>query len=641
MEENTKQIIGYKEEEIVKLEEILSTSEKINIIQIRISQNTLYHSPKGIVKVLNTDYNHPLRIKMNSLEINEEYFLANQEQILNLIKEICKKSKNKEIYISNKVLITDDILNEIIKNDNITEVSLTRYERKPQEQFELTNELYQRFKMATTKKTVITEKISKELEDNFDPIIGFNTERYLINDSKYDDLQKESWTLTINSELTEEELNNLKYIHPNKKIYISIDNYEFVEKIINKLIELKINPEIKIALKDKEKFNTTQIFKDSKYEKLNIWINNDFQTNSLENYKRFENILYTFINPAKEKDYSPFEKYIYAYNIAKRFKKYKEVEENQDKMESRNLYDILINEYMVCVGYGTMFRDLLNKLGISNTKKQIDVSKNAPTEDVEFAGHDRTYAYIKDPKYGIDGFYIADPTWDNSLEKDLYNYLAVTNQEMNYNHMRLGTIVKSKSSYGFIFIDENILLDFNNINDFYQRINYILNEEVNKYITKIKNKKEVYNIKEEISKIYYEIIESILNIIKELDKETYNEIITKYKIPTSSFDAEKLYDVYPTIITELGTYLDSKINNPISGKTIIDAAMVINKDIFNFNEEQEREYRNYLTEINARRQVKAFPKREIENAITGEITYENAENKFEIEEYQQESGKVK
>ena len=46
-------------------------------------------------------------------------------------------------------------------------------------------------------------------------------------------------------------------------------------------------------------------------------------------------------------------------------KKYKEYKENNDKKEqSRNLYDILDGEYMVCVGYATLLGDLLNKLGI-------------------------------------------------------------------------------------------------------------------------------------------------------------------------------------------------------------------------------------------------------------------------------------
>ena len=40
--------------------------------------------------------------------------------------------------------------------------------------------------------------------------------------------------------------------------------------------------------------------------------------------------------------HSPFEKYIYAYNITKRFKEYKENDE--DRTKARNIYDILFNE---------------------------------------------------------------------------------------------------------------------------------------------------------------------------------------------------------------------------------------------------------------------------------------------------------
>jgi hypothetical protein len=45
--------------------------------------------------------------------------------------------------------------------------------------------------------------------------------------------------------------------------------------------------------------------------------------------------------------------------------------------------------------------------------------------------------------------------------------------------------------------------------------------------------------------------------------------------------------------------------------------------------------------LNRKRQSLAYPKREIQNATTGEIIYENEENKFDIEGYQQESGKRK
>ena len=67
--------------------------------------------------------------------------------------------------------------------------------------------------------------------------------------------------------------------------------------------------------------------------------------------------------------------------------------------------------------------------------------------------------------------------------------------------------------------------------------------------------------------------------------------------------------------------------------------MVVNKNVLNLDIKQEEEYRNYLIEVNKERQSRMFPKRTIENASTGEIAYQNEENKFESI-YQQNSGKT-
>ena len=83
------------------------------------------------------------------------------------------------------------------------------------------------------------------------------------------------------------------------------------------------------------------------------------------------------------------------------------------------------------------------------------------------------------------------------------------------------------------------------------------------------------------------------------------------------------------------------MNNKVNGKTIIDAAMVINKDIFSLTKEQEDELRTHLIDVNKERQQYYFPKRKIENVRTGEINYENEDNKFDLKEIEQKSGKVK
>lgn len=123
------------------------------------------------------------------------------------------------------------------------------------------------------------------------------------------------------------------------------------------------------------------------------------------------------IEPAR--NISNFEKYIYAYNITKQFKICRENKE--DISQSRNLYSILTNEYMLCVGFSNLLGDLLNKLDVPNMKLSISVDQSYDNvkKDVDYvdtktitnrAGHARRYVHLVDEKYGLNGFYVSDPT---------------------------------------------------------------------------------------------------------------------------------------------------------------------------------------------------------------------------------------
>lgn len=456
----------------------------------------------------------------------------------------------------------------------------------------------------------------------------------MILNTSYENLQNASSPLYLDKNLSLEEINNLKYLPSNKKIDLGMKDYQNIELILNKLLELDKNLEITIGIENKEIFNKTNIYKNSsKYSKLNILIDDkkNNMTNNLQKYKEFEEILYLFIKPALDKNYSPFEKYIYAYNITKKFKEYKE--NKQNKTESRDLYEILINEYMVCVGYSSMFTDLLSKLGIQSQYKSVIVTTNSSGQNItseegklETGGHARAYTSIQDEKYGIDGFYIADPTWDNDLENDYYTFLALTNQEFNYN-------------YRAIFQnDEDMLFDSISKEDFFIRLERMIEKKLSFKIEILKNNKynkdKTIDYKSEITSIYIDIIRTSLNTIKKLDNEEYKKINEKFYISNSIYDSkiDEFMKQVPETIEYLASYITSKVNKPINGKTIIDAAMVINQDVFNFTEEQANEYRNHLIEINKKKYEKAFPQVTVENHKTGEITYENTQNKFDIDE---------
>ena len=135
------------------------------------------------------------------------------------------------------------------------------------------------------------------------------------------------------------------------------------------------------------------------------------------------------INDIEKFDFSPLEKIMYVYDMV-RDKVYSEVNENEDKMISRNLSSALLGDKIVCVGYAKIFQTLLEKLGIE-CKTVILTQPNKKN------GHARNVIFIKDDKYDVEGVYYFDTTWDNKkneFDNDFiysYKYFAMTKERMD------------------------------------------------------------------------------------------------------------------------------------------------------------------------------------------------------------------
>lgn len=135
------------------------------------------------------------------------------------------------------------------------------------------------------------------------------------------------------------------------------------------------------------------------------------------------------IDEIKKYNFSPLEKIMYAYDMV-RDKIYVEVDENEDKMISRNLSTALLGDKIVCLGYARVFKTLIEKLGI-----ECDVVYLKHTDKNQ--GHARNRIFVKDDKYGVNGIYYFDPTWDNKKNETdtnfLYSYkhFAMTKKKMD------------------------------------------------------------------------------------------------------------------------------------------------------------------------------------------------------------------
>ena len=574
--------------------------DNIEIDNIYLTDTNIIRINDITIKEYYNDYNNPLVIekdnifKKNNLYINPEYYLNNIDKIDNILCSYISKYKKEELNISSVGIINSRIIDSIVSNSNIKTVSLAKYTKPP---YILTKEDYLKFKNASIR--VDTKLVSEELTEVFDDIIVLNSEKSLIGYHKYKDLTTKKG-IYLDRELTEEELYNLKYINPDLMITLDINNYEHINIVNNRLKELDYKNNIKIKLEDKNSFNDFVFNNNLEYS--NIYVETpELECVKLNDYLKFEKLLYEMIKNTN--NLSPFEKYIHAYNITKQFKEYKENE--KDKDESRKLYSLLVNEYMVCVGYSRLFGDLLDKMGIGNVDLSVSVDTsydNVSSKETDFNdsipvtkdGHARRYIHIIDPKYNIDGYYIADPTWDNDLEHDYYNHLALTDME-------------TTNSKRYLWINEMDIFNVNNINEYIEKMN-IMKRENNDYNS------------------FLFAINRLLNKVKRIDIALFNTLSNKYH-----FIKENVFN-WPNNITgliyDLGELIVNKVNKTIDSDTIFKAIENVYKNSYGYSDLELNNILGKVRKENIERQSKMFPSRyKINQDGSTEVIYD--ENKFE------------
>lgn len=149
-------------------------------------------------------------------------------------------------------------------------------------------------------------------------------------------------------------------------------------------------------------------------------------------FKEYEDTIMAinnFVDSIKSFNFSPLETIMYVFDIV-RDRIYKEVDENEDKMISRNLTSALLGDKIVCVGYAVIFRTLLNRLGI--TCDEVFLRQPGKKN-----GHARNVIRVKDDKYNVDGVYYFDPTWNskrNQFDNKFmysYRYFALTKEQID------------------------------------------------------------------------------------------------------------------------------------------------------------------------------------------------------------------
>lgn len=261
----------------------------------------------------------------------------------------------------------------------------------------------------------------------------------------------------------------------------------------------------------------------------------------------------------RRKHLSPFEMLIVAHDECLS-KEYVEEQGDEHWSQSRSVYGVLNSDRIVCVGYSTLLSGILQEIDNKNIKCYIN--RVATSDDNKFADglHANVVVYIKDDKYGIDGYYYIDPTWNAAV--DVY-------QRLTFFMVPLGQIKNFCDPY---IRDPNVIPDDKELAEAKQRKqkedkqDHVKNRPGGGYIAFTQDR---FRYSVEFLKDYYKMFPEIAENIKKLAK---NDEVT---------NAENLFEVTDkekNFIVEVNNALKNK-NVPISKMSLGKIYTMLNKAI--------------------------------------------------------------
>lgn len=362
----------------------------------------------------------------------------------------------------------------------------------------------------------------------------------------------------FNRELNQEDLDSILYTESNNiTVVFDYDNYEDIFRNIQLLTKTRNNITFKIKVKDKNRLNDFLFSNLDKIVLSNIMICNSKHIDEdmeISKYIEYERILLSMITPAQE--LTPLERYLYAYNIVKNYKKYNK---SESWGESRTLYNVLDGKYMVCAGYVRLLEDLLEKLNIESCCFSVTVNGLVD----ENPNHDILQVNIKDSKYGIDGIYFCDPTNDQAIDenKDYYTFCLMPLDSISY-----------------------FTTNVSNINDFFAV------KSIDEFLEKCKEWENLPQNKN-LSKLVYEL----LNYIRNFDVRFYSSMCQKYPLIIKDY-CEVDGMISQQILAEIGNYFLRRNNNKVDKNSFYSAVKVIYQKYYGFKnvDTLDREFANVI-----------------------------------------------
>lgn len=193
-----------------------------------------------------------------------------------------------------------------------------------------------------------------------------------------------------------------------RKFYLNCkDSISDVKKYVN-IIDQYVPDvdEIQLIVENKDYDDIYLLSEIERKHKLSIkYTNSDIC--SLKDFIAMRETINYYKELILSSELSEIEQITFAYDIVKSFG-YKESTSN--KMESRGLAGVIQTGNIVCVGYATLFCQILKELGYNS----FSIYTTCINDDGKEEGHCRSIVSVDDNKYNIHGLYAFDPTYDHS-----------------------------------------------------------------------------------------------------------------------------------------------------------------------------------------------------------------------------------
>lgn len=367
-----------------------------------------------------------------SVNILREYYDTNKTEIENLVKRIINNTKISVIGFASYELLTEEIIQTIKANPNITHVSIPAFPSVPKEKLsKIFIKLYSRpmhginiNKFITQDDTIIlSEHLSPEMLEIFKELFTiYPQKKVIICDSAISQVRE--LVPLIKSQVIIIDDRNMYQTHSLRE-YFEYSVPEDSDKAYRNMRQKQFQYDE--TIKSIESSYTDII---EAYNNVEFAINLNLRTISSQNIKMKNQILSGVINEVKNLNLSPVETYMYLYDLVKFFKEYKEAPSNAMSELSRRTEYILFNEYIVCAGYVDLLEELISKLDNSNLQAvkytcRMRHEENRPC-------HARCMVNIQDSKYNISGMYMSDPTFESSNIRKMswlkysYEYFLMT-----------------------------------------------------------------------------------------------------------------------------------------------------------------------------------------------------------------------